>query len=176
MMSSPKIIGIVGRSRVGKDTIAEMIIDNYPQYTIKRLSAPLKGAVKELYNFTTEQLETDLKEAIDERWDKTPRTCIVSLTNYMMDYMGVEFFTKRFYSNYDGEYVIIPDVRYEHDIDEIHKRGGIVIKVEKKDRIVSHPFENRIDGMKCDCIIKNDGTLEELQSNLTKQLVLILVS
>lgn len=176
MLSSPKIIGIVGRSRVGKDTVAEMIIQKYPQYVIKRLSTPLKLAIKDLYGFTTEQVETDLKEVTVEQWEKTPRECIVSLTDYMMDYMGVDFFTKRFYNEYMGEYIIIPDVRYEHDIHEIHKRKGIVIKVENPNRYVTHVFENRIDNMKCDCTIINDKGLEELQSNLTKQLELMLVS
>jgi dephospho-CoA kinase len=176
-MRNPKIIGIVGRSRVGKDTVAEIICNVYPQYTIKRLATPLKNAVNALYGFSKEQIETDLKEIIDERYNKTPRQCIVSLTDYMMDFMDVEFFTKRFYSDYNDEYIIIPDVRYEHDIHEIHRRGGIVIKVEKTLRSVSHPFENRIDTLRdVDCVLWNDGTIEDLQSNLIKQLELILVS
>lgn len=97
-MEAPKIIGLVGRSRVGKDTVAEIIMVHRPEYKLRRLSAPLKKAMKDLYDFDISQLETNLKEKKDLRWNKTPRECIVSLTEYMMSYMGNEFFTKRLYA------------------------------------------------------------------------------
>lgn len=176
-MYRPKIIGLVGRSRVGKDTVAEIIIECSSDYEVRRLSAPLKKAMTELYDLNKEQLETNSKEEIDMRWGKTPRECIVSLTDYMMGYMGKDFFTKRLYGeNGLPEYIIIPDVRYEHDIVEIHRRGGIIIKIEKTDNSVCHSFEDNIDGMKGDILITNDGSIEDLQSNLRKQLVLMLVS
>jgi dephospho-CoA kinase len=174
-MYRPKIIGLIGRSRVGKDTVAESIMQKCPEYELRRLSEPLKKAINVLYDFDSNQLETNLKEEIDERFNKTPRECIVSLTEYMMGYMGTEFFTKRlYYSAY--EYIIIPDVRYEHDIVEIHRRGGIIIKIEKANNKVYHSFEDNIDGMVGDILIKNDGSLEDLQSNLRKQLVFMEVS
>lgn len=176
-MEAPKIIGLVGRSRVGKDTVAEIIMEDLPEYELRRLSAPLKKAIKELYDFNVSQIETDLKEKTDRRWNKTPRECIVSLTEYMMGYMGTDFFTKRLYGEVDlPEYIIIPDVRYEHDIREIHNRGGIIIKVEKTHNTVRHPFEDNIDDMVGDFLIKNDGSIDDLQSNLRKQLVFMLVS
>lgn len=177
MMERPKIIGLLGRSRVGKDTVAEMIKEHCPEYKMRRLATPLKKAIKNLYDFDSFQLETNLKEEIDERWGKTPRECIVSLTDYMMGYMGTEFFTKRLYSEFDlPDYIIIPDVRYEHDINEIQRRGGIVVKIEKPNNPICHSFEDKIDGMKGDILIMNDGSLEDLQSNLKKQLVFMLVS
>jgi hypothetical protein len=176
-MEAPKIIGLVGRSRVGKDTVAEIIIEDRPEYELRRLSGPLKKAITNLYDFNLSQLETDLKEKKDSRWHKTPRECMFSLTEYMMGYMGTDFFTKRLYSEVDlPEYIIIPDVRYEHDIREIHRRGGIIIKVEKTHNYVSHPFEDNIDAMKGDFLIMNNGTIDDLQSNLRKQLVFMLVS
>lgn len=176
-MEAPKIIGLVGRSRVGKDTVAEIIMEDLPEYELRRLSAPLKRAMKDLYDFDISQLETNLKEKKDHRWNKTPRECIVSLTEYMMGYMGTDFFTKRLYGEVGlPEYIIIPDVRYEHDIHEIHRRGGIIIKVEKTHNGVCHAFEDNIDTMKGDILIINDGSISDLQSNLRKQLVFMLVS
>lgn len=176
-MEAPKIIGLVGRSRVGKDTVAEIIMVHRPEYKLRRLSAPLKKAMKDLYDFDISQLETNLKEKKDLRWNKTPRECIVSLTEYMMSYMGNEFFTKRLYAEVGlPEYIIVPDVRYEHDIREIHHRGGIIIKVEKTVNTVYHEFEDCIDNMEGDFLIKNDETIQDLQSNLKKQLEFMLVS
>ena len=47
----PKIIGLLARSRSGKDTVADYIISNYKSYNIvkRRLAGPIKNAVKELY-------------------------------------------------------------------------------------------------------------------------------
>ncbi len=90
-----KIIGLLGRSRAGKDTVAEYICNHYPYYQIVRLSYPLKKAVCCMYDFTMDQVESSSKETIDLRWNKTPRETIQSLTQYMMSYMGHDFFTKK---------------------------------------------------------------------------------
>jgi dephospho-CoA kinase len=163
---TPKIIGLLGRSRVGKDTVADYIQKIYPRYEILRLSYPLKRASCALYGYTMEQLETNEKERMDPRWKKTPRECIQSLTDYMMKYMGVDFFTKRLYQYYESgkcsEYIIIPDIRYEHDIQEIRERGGVVFKIEKKNSPVLHAFEDHIDSLKGDYTLTNDSTKKEL--------------
>lgn len=164
MSALPKIIGIAGRSRCGKDTIAQIIIDTYPQYEIRRLSEPLKNAVTTLYSFTPEQIESDAKELIDKRWGKTPREIMQSFTDYMMSYMGNDFFTRQLYFKYKPEqYIIIPDIRYEHDVHEIKKRDGIVIKVERPSSFVRHNFEQHIDNLTYNYVVKNTGTIEELR-------------
>ena len=131
----PNIIGLLGRSRVGKDTVASYISTIHPEFKIVRLSMPLKKAACELYGYTMEQIESHEKESMDSRWNKTPRESIQSLTDYMMGYMGQDFFTKKLYHAYDTKqtspYIIIPDIRYEHDIQEIKKRKGLVIKIER---------------------------------------------
>jgi hypothetical protein len=167
----PPIIGIVGRSRAGKDSIAETIISVYPQYEIQRLSMPLKKAVCVLYDFEKEQLENNSKEVIDARWNKTPRETIQSMTDYMMSYMGIDFFTKKLYYNYDNnlisKFMIIPDIRYMHDIIEVQKRGGIIIKVERPNLFVNHTFENHVDELVGDFTICNNGSIVDLQNQVS---------
>ena len=55
----PKIIGLLARSRSGKDTVADYIITNYKSYNIvkRRLASPIKNAVKELYGLNDDDLE-----------------------------------------------------------------------------------------------------------------------
>jgi len=165
-----KIIGLLGRSRSGKDTVADHLMVLFPEYQIKRLSAPLKEASVALYGFTSAQIEGPLKEVTDARWSKTPRECIQSLTEYMMDHMGKDFFTKRLWDQCQSQHlthIIIPDIRYEHDIYEIHRRGGIVIKVERPNNpFPRHAFENQIDFIKGDYRILNDSTIESLQKQV----------
>jgi hypothetical protein len=170
----PTIIGLMGRSRVGKDTVANIITESHPSYKIVRLSMPLKLAACQLYGYTLEQLESSAKEEIDPRWNKTPRETIQSLTDYMMKYMGNNFFTKKLYHSYDenqfGKYIIIPDVRYEHDILEIQKRNGIIIKIERPNNVYRHTFENHIDYLKGTYRIVNDGLLEDLKEKVNQTL------
>lgn len=175
----PPIIGIVGRSRSGKDSVAEMIIALYPNYHIQRLSTPLKKAICALYDFEVGQLEDDRKEVVDTQWHKSPRETIQSLTNYMMSYMGYDFFTRRLYAKYDDKAIprcmIIPDIRYKHDIDEIKKRGGIVIKVERNNNRINHLFENNVDNLVGDYTIHNKGTLEDLEAEVVKLVSTVLI-
>lgn len=170
----PTIIGLMGRSRVGKDTVANTICTLYPEYKIVRLSMPLKIAACHLYGFTMEQLESSAKEEIDPRWQKTPREVIQSLSDYMMNNMGNTFFTKKLYHSYDtnehGKYIIIPDVRYEHDILEIQRRNGIIIKIERPENNYRHAFENHIDFLKGNVRIINNGSLEDLREKVNQTL------
>lgn len=166
----PRIIGLLGRSRSGKDTIANSICRHYPEYEIVRLSTPLKKAICCLYDYTMEQVEYDAKETIDERWGKTPRESIQSLTDYMMGYMGKDFFSRKLFGAYDrmelrGS-IIIPDIRYEHDIQEILKRGGIVIKVERPHLKNPHSFEDHIDHLHGSVTLINDQSIEQLDKKV----------
>ena len=174
---TPKIIGLLGRSRVGKDTIAEMVLLLHPEYSIHRLSYPLKRAACNLYDFTMDQLESNSKEVIDTRWNKTPREVIQSLTEYMMNYMGKDFFTKKLFHQYDHQqipcHIIIPDIRYEHDILEIQRRGGVIIKVERANNPVYHTFEQHIDFLKGNYRIQNTGTIDDLHNEVIKMMKLI---
>lgn len=162
---TPGIIGLLGRSRAGKDTVAAALCNLYPDHQIVRLSYPLKQAACHLYDYTMDQVEGPSKEYIDPRWQKTPRETIQSLTDYMMNYMGHDFFTRRLYTKYNSN-IIIPDIRYEHDIAEIKKRNGVVIKVERPVNTVHHLFENHIDKLYGDFTIINDGTLDDLYTQV----------
>lgn len=170
----PHIIGLLGRSRAGKDTIADYICNQYPTYQIVRLSYSLKKAACCLYDYTMDQVESSSKEIVDTRWNKTPRETIQSLTNYMMSYMGVDFFTKKLFNAYDnGKYsshIIIPDIRYPHDIEEIERRGGIVIKVERPNNPVQHSFENHIDTLYGTKTILNDKGIDDLHIKIKNTL------
>lgn len=168
----PTIIGLLGRSRSGKDTVASIIQQLYPSqnYKIVRLSTPIKEAAKSLFAFNDEQIEGSLKEVVDTRWGITPRQVFQTITSDTMKYMGTQFFTKLLYEKYDngflGKNIIIPDIRYEHDIYEIQRRGGIVIKVTRKNLAVLYECEDHLDNINNLPTITNNSTREELYYQL----------
>ena len=157
------IIGLVGRSRVGKDTVAEMLSS---KYAVKRLAFPVKRACQEIYGWSEEMVESELKEKLDPHWKITPRTAMVHMTHAVRQFMGTDFFTRRFFDTWDGSPVVIPDVRYESDLEEIHRRGGITIKIVRNCG-PRHVFEDIVDILQTTYTIENNGTIEELRRKLT---------
>ena len=170
----PKIIGLLGRSRSGKDTICDYIISSYPLISIekRRLAQPIKDAVCALYGFNRHQVECADKDRVDTDIGISPRAAMVGITDHVMGTMGREFFSKRLFLSVDTTLsvdintIIIPDVRYAHDIDYIRSRGGIVIKVSRDgthdNQVPHYAWEDPIDAMRGDVHVHNDGNIEEL--------------
>lgn len=188
----PKLIGILGRSRSGKDTTANIIMSIYPdQYTLQRFAQPIKNALKEIYDFTPEQLEDDEKELIDERYNITPRQAMQEMTAHYLKKHGGAFFSERVFTAFDISAsvsasvsasasasdnanvsapfgIIIPDVRYEHDINAIRTRGGIIIKVIRPSLTTTqqHTVEDNIQTFEADYTIVNDGNIPLLRNKI----------
>jgi hypothetical protein len=163
------IIGLVGRARSGKDTAARALA---PEYTIKRLAQPVKDACKALYGWTDYALESDAKEVVHDFWGTSPRQTMVHLTQKLKDHMGHDFFTRRFFAEWDGQTpIVIPDVRYAPDVEEIHRRGGVTIKIIRPG-VHLHEFESEIPLLKTTWTIENTGTEEDLQRKIKEVLKL----
>lgn len=186
------LIGLLGRSRVGKDTVADALVAALATFgaraEIWRLSQPLKDAVRSLYGFCENQIEGTEKELADPRYGITPRVAINRLCEHMMANHGVTFFTRRLYEVLDSiaaadsavaadstvRAVIIPDVRYAHDISEIRRRGGLVVKIHRDVAVAGyalHPWENHIDLMEADVTLENDRTLTDLRAAAVAQVL-----
>lgn len=178
------IIGLVGRSRSGKDTVASLIQELYPDhhFRIVRLSAPVKDAARALFRFTDRQIEGAEKECVDPRWNVTPRHVFQAITEATMQRMGFDFFTRLLYDAYDsGAYgananIILPDIRYEHDIAEIQRRHGRVFLVRRSDLPVRHACEDHLDALSPTdgrlTVLSNDGTLDDLRALIKTNLIL----
>lgn len=140
------VVGLVGRARVGKDTIARHLVETQ-EYTLHRLARPIKEACMALYGWSPETLESAAKDVVDPVWGLTPRDAMVHLTHTLQDKMGPLFFARRLFESLpSGARVVIPDVRYKHDIDEIHRRGGVTIKITRQG-VPHFEHENHIDAL-----------------------------
>jgi hypothetical protein len=90
--------------------------------------------------------------------------------------IGSDFWLKKaeqFITNNPGESIVIPDTRFQNEVDFVHKLGGKVYKVVRFESIpkkIEHPSED-IDALKgVDGIILNNSSIVEL-SKLVVQLV-----
>jgi hypothetical protein len=158
------IIGLVGRSRVGKDTVASFFEGTHQ---VRRLAQPVKDACKVLYGWSDVEVESAAKEERDPKWYLTPRMAMVHLTHAMRQCNGSDFFTKRFFETWDGQPVVIPDVRFSDDVKEIHRRGGITIKITRQGG-PDHAFEFAIDSLCTTYEVDNSGSIEELRAKIAK--------
>lgn len=159
---TPTLIGLVGRSRVGKDTLASFFADTHE---VAKLARPIKDACKALYGWTDAEVEGPLKDTFDLRQGVTPRNAMVHLTESIKTFRGRDFFTRRFFDFWDERPVVITDVRYPEDIKEIHARGGTTIKITRS-AAPRYEFENEIDSLETTWEISNDGTLEDLMNKM----------
>lgn len=158
------IIGLVGRSRVGKDTVAGFFADTHQA---RKLARPIKDACKVLYGWTDLEVEGPAKEEIDLRWGLTPRAAMVHLTDALRSFHGSGFFTRQLFDTWDGTHMIISDVRYSRDVEEIHARGGVTIKISR-DTGPGHEFEDEIDKLQTTYEITNNGTLDGLRRQIDR--------
>jgi hypothetical protein len=172
----PPIIGLLGRARSGKDTVARILLEmtHGSPYAVVRLAAPIKEAARALFDFDDSQIEGDRKEVVDPRWGIAPRRVFQALTDDMMKSMGEDHFTRLLYAKYDagafGPRIIIPDIRYAHDVDEIRRRGGAVLKVQRRDLPMRYACEDHLDVMDADVVLYNDGSLDDLRAAVARAL------
>ena len=172
------IIGVLGRKGSGKDTISDYIIQKF-NFEKMIIAEPLKNACKELFNFSDEQLYGDLKETVDPQWEVSPRKVLQWLgtdvfrnrigelnpeigNNFWVNLLKVRYLQKL--SKNKNIKIVVSDVRFQNEIDIIHKLGGKVIKLTRPsiNNADAHESEKNIDTLKGDYDILNDSSLEEL--------------
>lgn len=137
-----RILMLCGYKRCGKDTFANHLVDNYG-YTHLKISKTLKDTLKTLFQFSDDQLETDLKDIVDRRWNITPRKAMVFVGTDLFQHkiqellpnIGKNFWIKStkeiivdlYLKNKDCN-IVISDLRFIHELDYIND-----IKFEYKD-------------------------------------------
>jgi dephospho-CoA kinase len=151
-MPMPRIIAICGAKRSGKDVLAEHIVKQY-HYERVAFANPLKQAVKALFDFDDEQVETDKKDVMDENWGITPRAALQFFGTEMMQEKIQELLPdikRNFFANTLKNYIasrcdadadghrtsfVISDMRFLHEyemlfhIPNIRKEDIAVIRV-----------------------------------------------
>jgi hypothetical protein len=162
------LIAVLGRKSSGKDTFANYIINKYG-FVKYSFADPLKKGIQHFFNLTDQQLiDEKLKESIDHRWGISPRKLFQIIgtdifQNVLKEYIPelsingrnhwVILFNQWYTSQQQDTNVIIADGRFLHEIEEVKKLGGKVIKIIRPDQ-----NNNNIN--------KNDSHLSELEIDM----------
>ena len=170
------LVAICGVKRSGKDTIAKYIEEKYAYKHIK-IAEPLKQVCKILFNFSDEQLETDLKEEIDTRWQVSPRIVMQFLgteifqnqIDRIIPNLNRQFFIKSIVFQKDTNYVI-SDMRFLHEYSFIKEKypKSILIRVEKNsvDKTDDHISETEYQNIPYNYLVYNNSTIYDLYAEI----------
>lgn len=174
-----KLIGIIGRKRSGKDTIADYLVDIH-KYDKLTFAEPIKKILEILFGFDHDQLYGNKKDVIDTRWNISPRKVMQFIgtnifrekINDLIANIGDNFWVKIMHNNCkkmldENKKIVISDVRFQNEVDMIRELGGILIKISR-DTVVKDIIENNIDDINGDFNVTNDGTIEELLEKIEK--------
>lgn len=173
-----KLIGITGKARSGKDTIADYLMQEKWFDTIS-FAAPIKRGIQAAFNLQSDEPGED-REAIiphlgvskrylyqtfgteygrnlirDDIWIVMAQQTLDKIHHREMTNPGL--FT-------DTPGVVISDVRFDNEAEFIKRNNGVIIHVERENAaaVNQHVSEAGIDPQHIDFYINNNGTLEQL--------------
>jgi dephospho-CoA kinase len=193
------LIVVLGKKGSGKDTFSDYIIEKHG-FIKYSFADPLKKGLQHFFNLTDEQLyDPKIKEIIDPRWGVSPRQLFQVIGTDVFQYSLKKFLHninstdnndtrthwvilfKQWYEKLLNENlnpnVIIADGRFIHEIDEIRKMGGKIIKVirpifdNNKDMHKSEMEMDEIPDEYIDHIIYNQGSLEDFYHHIDKIII-----
>lgn len=167
-----KLIGITGKARSGKDTIAKHLFHTH-EFTRAAFADPLKLAAGHIFGLSREQMWGDEhKETVIPYWGKSPRQLFQLLgTEAIKPVFGDDTWVKRWELTYmlfkDTDHMVVPDVRVDVEANRIRQLGGIIIEVRRGTGLAGSTGEHVSElGLSTlpDYIIENYGTIEELNA------------
>lgn len=182
------IIGISGKKRSGKDTVADYLIKRH-EFTRYALADPIKHGSKAMFGFNDEQLWGSQKEVVDKHWGVTPREVLqvigteifqTVMPKYVPGLRKINkyFWPHRFllwYKNNEetlAKRVVIPDIRFPHEVNFLRglseRTPVFIIKLMRKTgNKDTHASEMSVDNIKdVDAIIDNNSTIRRLHKNV----------
>lgn len=191
------IIGLCGFKGSGKDTLANILVEEY-NFTKISFADKLKDITSILFNWERKLLEGDTKlsrefrETKDEWWSEklnreiTPRKMLQQLgTDILRDNLDLNIWVnsiEKYLVENKYQNIVITDCRFKNEIEMLKKYQGKIIYVKRnepkwfnnKKLIPKNIHKSEIDWIdtKFDIVISNDGSLEDLRKEIKINLFL----
>jgi deoxynucleotide monophosphate kinase-like protein len=184
------LIGLVGKKRVGKDTIFNIIKENYPNARRIAFADALKESAAQLLNIPIDQIDmfkmnSNIKiRMIDEGTHPINFTGLVDMTmreflqrygtESHRDVFGTDFWVdealpKIFFDSPEA-ITVVTDCRFKNEVERIRWLNGKVWYVTRPGLILTdgHASEVELESIEgnADYIINNDGNLVDLEKKV----------
>lgn len=128
------IIGVSGKKRSGKDTVANHLETKYG-FTKMAFASPIKWAAEDIFGFNERQLYGDLKEVEDSLWGFTPRWAMQMIgTDLFRDHIAKDIWIRRLKQRIRESphtRIVVSDVRFLNEVQAIKDMGGQVVKINR---------------------------------------------
>lgn len=166
------VIGLHGRARAGKDTVANFIISHRGGY-LYSFADPIRAMLVPLGIDMSDPYWQARKEDVIPALGVSPRRLMQTLgTEWGRQIISPDLWlimAKQRLLNF-GPGMVIADVRFENEASWVRSQGGRVIHVERPKNVAveAHASEAGIEfkGEEGDIKIVNGGTLEDLQNTI----------
>lgn len=170
LLSLPRLIGLVGYAGVGKDTAAQILVDDF-NYVRIGFADPLKEIL------TTIGWDGD-------KSDKPSCSCCGMLqgrallqaagTEGVRRVLGTNIWTDHLKSvlSDTSKMYVISDVRFNDEALALKDLGAILIRVTRSSQppALGHASETDVDRISVDAFVPNEASVEELRQNLNEAL------
>lgn len=177
------IVGIGHVARVGKDTAAEALCRDLG-FVRRAFADPLKDlafAANPLVTSSTRTVNTDVGHGRLQwvvqgcgGWEQAKntypevRTFLQNLGVAGRKVFGDTFWVDRLFDSCKGvENVVIPDVRFRNEAEEIRARGGVLIRINRPGRVAAgHVSETDLVDFDWDEEFDNGTSINDLQATV----------
>lgn len=165
------IVGIAGLAGSGKSTVAD-VLHHERGFHVVSLSDPLKAACAEWFGWTHDRLygPSECRNAPDPRWNGlTARHALQQLGTEFGRAMHPDVWVRYALSRARAfKRVVIPDCRFQNEVDAVLAAGGRVYVVERPGvgRAFAHASEGVAELTGVTGVLVNDGSLDELRAKV----------
>lgn len=169
-----KLLGIHGKPRSGKDTVADYLVANYG-FTKFGPSFPVKATTAAMFDVPLECFyDQNIKENIDPFWGISYREMAQkvgkeSSRDVFFEDIWMRHVEKKLNENLN---IVMGDIRYANEAEWVRNHGGKVLFITRNDYFrgyvanAGHAAEQGLPSNLANGSIQNDGSLEELFLNV----------
>ena len=174
-MSKQLLVGLCGPAGSGKDTVADLLVKHgsFDRYT---LAMPLKMGLLAMLGISLETWNDRVaKEAVIPWLGKSPRQVAQTLgTEWGRQHVHPDLWVKLMLRRWDvvrhsvSPRLVVTDVRFDNEASAIVEAGGTVWRVERDEvaPVADHVSEKGVNRALVTGVVKNYGTLDELDANI----------
>lgn len=166
-----KIVAVTGLKRSGKDIVSEYISKRYG-YNHVKISSKLKSIIKLTFDLTDEDVESNKKDLVNERLNVSPRRLMDFFGTHIFQYeinkimpnVGRKFWINDLLEN-NTEPIVISDLRFFHEVDELKKKSSCLILRVNRECIrqdVNFVSEEEIKDLLVDYELHNNSSISNL--------------
>lgn len=166
-----RLIGLHGPARCGKDTVGAILARH--NFSLLAFATPLKDMLITGFGLTREQVDGAKKEEIIDWIGRSPRELMQTLgTEWGRGLVGRYIWLKHaerrlaLYRTW-AENVVITDLRFANEAAWVRVQDGVIWHITGRDSSgavrADHPSEAGLRVVPGDIVIRNDGSLADLE-------------